>query len=56
MTIKVGSENMIKANNPPSHENVEYIDKAIISWVDVGPGKDWQRVSNYVNFSLDILR
>lgn len=53
--IKVGSEKIIKANNPPNQENVEYIDKAIISWVDVGPGKDWQRVSSYVNFSFEIL-
>ena len=55
ITKKVGDENMRKAINPPIQENVEYIDREITSWVDVGPGKDWQRVNNYINLSLDIL-
>ena len=40
MIMKVGSENMIKANNPPIQEYVAYIDKAMTSCVDVGPGND----------------
>lgn len=46
IAINAGSENIIKATNPPRKDEVAYIDIAVKSWVDVGPGNDWHIVSN----------
>ena len=46
MMMKVGSEKITKAINPPIQEYVAYIDKAITNCVEVGPGNDWQRVNS----------
>ena len=50
MAMKAGRENMKNAMNPPKNEAVAYIEIAVSSCVDVGPGKDWQMVSNSRNF------
>lgn len=49
MTMKVGSENIRKAVNPPQNDVVAYIAMHMSSWVEVGPGIDWQMVMSSVN-------
>lgn len=50
MAMNAGSENSMNATNPPRNDEVAYIEIAVRSWVDVGPGRDWQIVSNSTNF------
>jgi hypothetical protein len=38
--INAGNENKRKARNPPQNEAVAYIEIAVSSCVEVGPGKD----------------
>lgn len=46
ITKKFGNENMRKAKKPPQNEAVAYIDVAIKTCVEVGPGIDWQIAIN----------
>lgn len=55
MAINAGKENIKKASIPPVNDDVAYIEIAVSSWVDVGPGKDWQMVSSSTNFSSLML-
>ncbi len=55
MAVKVGKENIMNDTIPPNKEAVEYIEVHINSWVEVGPGKDWQIVRSSVNRSLSML-
>lgn len=50
MAMNAGSEKSMNATNPPRNDEVAYIEIAVRSWVDVGPGRDWQIVSNSTNF------
>jgi hypothetical protein len=38
--MKAGNEKRIKAASPPQKEAVAYIEMAVNSWVEVGPGID----------------
>lgn len=53
--MNAGSENSMNATNPPRNDEVAYIEIAVRSWVDVGPGRDWQIVSNSTNFQSFML-
>lgn len=44
MAMKAGREKRVKATTPPRKEEVAYMEIAVRSWVDVGPGRDWQIV------------
>lgn len=50
MAVNAGNENKMNATNPPMNDDVAYIEIAVRSWVEVGPGNDWHIVSNYTNF------
>ena len=42
--MKAGREKRVKAIKPPRKDEVEYMEIAVRSWVEVGPGRDWQIV------------
>ena len=55
MAMKVGPEKSKNAASPPQNDLVAYIEIAVSSWVDVGPGNDWQMLISSKNFSSVML-
>lgn len=55
MAINAGSEKSTKPIKPPIKDAVVYIEIAVNSWVEVGPGIDWHIVSSSTNLSSFIL-
>ncbi len=42
ITMNEGPKNSVNARNPPQILLVIIMESAMISWVEVGPGTDWQ--------------
>ena len=44
MAMNAGREKRTKAMKPPMKDDVAYMEIAVRSWVEVGPGRDWHIV------------